>query len=97
MALAKATHHSAPRRLKTARAVEEEEEVHEAYVVSREQKRPPRGERPAPLSEVAGPQAAVTVGYVAASVPLLGAPSMASPSAETIDESTLSFLLAERG
>ena len=74
--------------------VEEEEEVHEAYVVPREQKRPPRGERPAPLSEVAGPQSAVTVGYVAAGVPLLGAPSMASPSAEAIDESTLSFLLA---
>ena len=30
-----------------------------------------------------------------AGVPLLGAPSMASPSAEAIDESTLSFLLAE--
>ena len=29
------------------------------------------------------------------SAPLLGAPSMASPSAEAIDESTLSFLLAE--
>ena len=35
------------------------------------QKRPPPGERPAPLSEVAGPQAAVTVGYVAAAVPRL--------------------------
>ena len=58
-------------------------------------KRPPPGERPAPLSEVAGPHAAVTVGYVAAGVPLLGAPSMASPSAEAIDESTLSFLRAE--
>ena len=76
-------------------AVEEEEkEVHEAYVVPREQKRPPPGERPAPLSEVARPQSAVTVGYVAARVPLLGAPSMASPSAEAIDESTLSFLVA---
>ena len=53
-----------------------------------------RGERLAPLSEVAGPQSAVTVGYVAAWVPLLGAPSMASPSAEAIDKSTLSFLLA---
>ena len=60
----------------------------------REQRRPPPGERPAPLSEVAGPQAAVTVGYVAAGVPLLGAPLMASPSAEAIDESTFSFLLA---
>ena len=36
------------------------------------QKRPPPGERQAPLPEVAGPQAAVTVGYVAA-----GAPSLA--------------------
>ena len=61
----------------------------------RDQERPPPGERPAPLSEVARPQSAVTVGYVAAGVPLLGAPSMASPSAEAIDESTLSFLLAE--
>ena len=46
--------------------------AHEAYVVPREQKRPPPGERPAPLSEVAGPQSAVTVGYVAATVPLVG-------------------------
>ena len=51
---------------------EEEEEVHEAYVVPREQKRPPPGEWPAPLSEVAGPQAAVTVGYVAAGAPAGG-------------------------
>ena len=44
---------------------------------------------------MAGPQSAFTVGYVAAGVPLLGAPSMASPSAEAFDESTLYFLLAE--
>ena len=56
------------------------------------QKRPPPGMRPAPLPEVAGPQAAVMIGYVAAGVPLLGAPSMAGPSAEVIDGSTLSFL-----
>ena len=49
--------------------------------------------RPAPLSEVAGPQVAVTGGNVVASVPLLGAPSMADSSAEAIDGSTLSFLL----
>ena len=79
---------------KTDSTAVEEEEVHEAYVVPREQKRPSPGEPPAPLSEVAGPQSAVTVGYVAAGVLLLGAPSMASPSAEAIDESTLSFLLA---
>ena len=34
---------------------------------------------------------AVTVGYVAAGVPLLGAPSLADSSAEAIDGSTLSF------
>ena len=36
---------------------------------------------------------AVTVDYVAAGVPLLGAPSLADSSAEVIDGSTLSFLL----
>ena len=45
------------------------------------------------LSEVTGPQAAVTDGYVAAGVPLLGAPLLADSSAEAIDGSTLSFLL----
>ena len=56
------------------------------------QKRPPPGMRLAPLPEVAGPQAAVTGGYVAAGVPLLGAPLLADSSAEAIDGSTLSFL-----
>ena len=102
MALSAALHHSrgvgpvlheAPRGPKMDRAVEEE--VREVNDALEGQKRPPPGVRPAPLSEVAGPQAAVTVGYVAAGVPLLGAPSMASPSAEAIDESTLSFLLGE--
>ena len=52
------------------------------------------GMRPAPLSEVAGPQsAAATGGYVAAGVLLLGAPSLADSLAEAIDGSTLSFLL----
>ena len=35
------------------------------------QKRPPPGVRPAPLPEVAWPQVAVTVGYVAAVAPSL--------------------------
>ena len=85
--------HNAPRGPTTASTMEEE--IREVNDALEGQKRPPPGERPAPLSEVAGPQAAVTVGYVAARVPLLGAPSMASPSAEAIDESTLSFLLVE--
>ena len=41
------------------------------------QTRPPLGERPAPLPEVAGPQAAVTVGYVAAEAPSLVVPRRA--------------------
>ena len=36
---------------------------------------------------------AAAVGYVAAGVPLLGAPSLADSSADVIDDSTLSFLL----
>ena len=36
---------------------------------------------------------AVAVGYAAASVPLLGAPSLADSSAEAIDGSALSFLI----
>ena len=42
-----------------------EEEVRELDDALVGQKRPPPGVRPAPLPEVAGPQAAVTVGYVA--------------------------------
>ena len=95
MALSAALHHSrgvgrelheATRGPKTDRDVEEE--VHEANDALEGQKRPPPGERPAPLPEVAGPQAAVTVGYVAAGVPL---PLLADSSAEAIDGSTLSF------
>ena len=69
------------------------EEVHETHNASRSQTTPLPGKRPAPLSEVTGPQAAVTDGYVAAGVPLLGVPSLADSSAEAIDGSTLSFLL----
>ena len=39
---------------KTDSTAVEEEEVHEAHVVPREQKRPPPGERPVPLPEAAG-------------------------------------------
>ena len=80
-ALAAATHHSAPRSgwpeqhnaprgPTTASAMEEE--VREVNDALEGQKRPPPGTRPAPLSEVAGPQAAVTVGYVAAGGASLG-------------------------
>ena len=95
MALAQALHHSAGPREKVVERCErpEEGEVHETHNASRSQTTPLPGKRPAPLSEVTGPQVAVTSGYVAASVPLLGAPSLADSSAEVIDGSTLSFLL----
>ena len=60
---------------------------------SARRRRPP-GLRPGVLQDPGPPLVeAVTVGYVAAGVPLLGAPSLADSSAEVIDGSTLSFLL----
>ena len=50
------------------------------------------GERPAPLSDIAGPQAAVTVGYVAAAVPRLTPVVMEQGPAH--DNSTSAWLLA---
>ena len=89
--------HAAPRGPKTARTTEATHFTSSTTVARGPElfslEEEPGGGRPAPLSEVTGPQSAVTAGYVAAGVPLLGAPSMASPSAEAIDESTLSFLL----
>ena len=50
--------------------------------------------RPAPPSEVAGPQgAAATVGYVAAAGPLLVPPVLGG--GDTLDDATVSFLLAQ--
>ena len=93
-AVAEALHHSAGLREKVVeRRGRQEGEVHETHNALRSQTTPLPGKRPAPLSEVTGPQAAVTDGYVAAGVPLLGAPSLAGSSAEAIDGSTLSFLL----
>ena len=55
----------------TRREERQEGEVHVENDGSRAQTTPLPGMRPAPLSEVAGPQAAVTVGYVAAGPPSL--------------------------
>ena len=67
-ALTAARHHSAGswEKVVTRREERQEGEVHEEYDGLRAQTTPLPGVRPAPLSEVAGPQAAVTVGYVAA-------------------------------
>ena len=93
-AVAEALHHSAgPREKVVEKRGRQEGEVHETHNALRSQTTPLPVKRPAPLSEVTGPQAAVTDGYVAAGVPLLGAPSLADSSAEAIDGSTLSFLL----
>ena len=63
-----------PREKVVERRERQEGEVHETHNAPRSQTTPLPGKRPAPLSEVAGPQVAVTSGYVAASVHLLGAP-----------------------
>ena len=68
--------------------------MHEENDASRSQTTPLPGVRPGvPLDRGLPLVEAVTVGYVAAGVPLLDAPSLAHSSAEVIDGSTLSFLL----
>ena len=100
-ALAAATHHSAPRSgwpeqhnapRGPATASAMEVEAHEQYYAPRRQEQPPPGVRPAPLSEVAGPQAAVTVGYVAAVAPSLPVVLVADL---LHDDATVQFLLQQ--
>ena len=100
MALATVMHHSykvhteygAPRSQTTATRASEGE-VHEQHVGLRAQKRPLPGTRPAPLSEVSEPQVgAVTVGYVAALVPLLSTPSLADTMADQVDDRAVDIL-----
>ena len=100
-ALASATHqsaprsgwpeqHNAPRGPTTGSAMEVE--VHEQYYAPRGQEQPPLGVRPAPLPEVAGPQAAVTVGYVAAVAPSL---AVVLVSDKMHDDAAVQFLLQQ--
>ena len=78
----------------TRREGQPEEVEHEQHDGLRAQTTPPPGVRPGVLLDPGPPgDEAVAVGYAAASVPLLGAPSLADSSAEAIDGSTLSFLL----
>ena len=74
----------------TASAMEVEADV--AHDAPRGKEQPSPVERPASLSEVAGPQAAVTVGHVAAGVPCL-TPVVMGPEAAQ-DDSTVAWLLA---
>ena len=92
MALAEVTHHAAPRGPKTARA--EEEAEYETHYALRGQKTPPPGERPAPLSEVAGPQRSDrTVRHSAGDAPLLVVPALRGD--DGVDGTTLRFLLEQ--
>ena len=96
LALAQALHHSAgPSKTKVVERRERQEgEVQVVYDAPRSQKTPLPGVRPGVPLDLGPPgDEAVAVGYAAASVPLLGAPSLADSSAEAIDGSTLSFLL----
>ena len=79
---------------KTDSTAVEEEEVHEAYVVPREQKRPlPGNGRHLCLRWPGRSRQSRSVTWLPGCLSWVLAPSMASPSAEAIDESTLSFLL----
>ena len=72
----------------------EEEVEYEPLHALRGQKIPPPGERPAPLSEVAGPQRSDrTVRHSAGEAPLLVVPSLRG--ADGVDGTTVSYLLAE--
>ena len=61
------------------------------HAAPRGQNTPPPGSRPAPLLEVAGPQAAVTVGHMAAEAPSLVVASVAEH--DGLDDATVQFLL----
>ena len=91
-ALTATRHHSAGPREKvvTRREVRQEGEVHEENDGLRAQTTPLPGVRPAPLPEVAGPQAAVTVGFVAAGTFSL---AVVPVSDDRIDDAALQFLL----
>ena len=89
MALAEYTHH-ASRGQTRARA--REEAGSETYYAPRGLKTLPPGTRPAPPSEVAGPQgAAASGGYVAAGAPLLAVSSLRG--ADGVDDTAVKYLL----
>ena len=101
-ALATVMHHSsgkvhtaygAPRSQKLATRAEEEVEYEPHYAL-RGQKTPPPGERPAPLSEVAGPQRSDgTVRHSAGDAPLQVVPALRGD--DGVDGTTLRFLLEQ--
>ena len=85
--------HSAPRRLKTARA--EEEVEHKTHGGQRALNTPPPGTRLAPLSEVAGPQGRpVALLSPGAGELSLASPALAGAAGEVVDSSALAILAA---
>ena len=92
-------HHSVDRAerdaaLRRQRTSAREGEACEPYDTLRGQKRPPPGTRPAPFAEVGEPQVrAATVGYVAATVPLLAQPVLGG--GDSLDVTAVQFLLAQ--
>ena len=94
-ALTGARHHSTgPREeVVTRREKRQEGEVHEENDGLRAQTTPLPGVRPAPLSEVARPEAAVTVGYVAAGPPSLVVALVAVH--DHVDQASVQFLLQQ--
>ena len=96
-ALSAARHHSAGPGVVTRREEQQEGKVHEENDAPREPDDTSPGVRPGvPLDPGPPWVEAAAVGYVAASVPLLGAPSLADSLAEVIEGSTLSFLRQQR-
>ena len=92
MAVAEATHHSAPRRQKTATAIREEVEL-ETHAGLRAQMIPPPGARPG-LPPEPGPQRSDrSLRRSAGDAPPLTVPVLAAASDEAVDSATLSFLV----
>ena len=73
--------------------MQQEEEVREEYQVLRGPTRPLPGTRPERLPAAPGPQAAVTVGYVAAEAPSLVIVGVAAH--DGLDQATVQFLLQQ--
>ena len=88
-----AHHHSAGPGVVTRREEQQEEVEFETDAGLRAQIAPPPRSRPPLLSEVAGPQAAVTVGYVAAGPPSVVVVPVAVHN--LVDRATVQFLLQQ--
>ena len=100
MELAAALHHSRDvgpgtyAGLRAQKAASSREEVeHAQHVGPRAQKTPIPGKRPGVLKEPGAQGVAASTRYVAAAVPLLGAPRLADPAAEDFDNSAIQVFL----